>query len=79
MIGKEPGGMIIRRGAISMQVCVPEGWTDEQVLAFAEEENHCGTENGWFIRRKGDPALRGDPERAQCEMNECRVHIILDA
>lgn len=70
---------VMQRGVLDMQVCVPADWTDEQVVAFAERENPCGTENGWFIRREGDPALVGCPERTPCESREGCVHIMLDA
>lgn len=72
-------GIVTRRGGLGMQVCVPSDWTDEQVKAFADEENPCGTENGWFIRRQGDPALAGAAERAACADNSKRVHVMLDA
>jgi hypothetical protein len=71
--------VVTRRGALSMQVCVPHDWTDEQVKAFADRENLCGTENGWFIRRQGDPALAGAAERVQCAADPANVHIMLDA
>ncbi len=45
-------GMVTRRGALDMQVCVPSDWTDDQVKQFVEAENPCGTENGWQIRRE---------------------------
>lgn len=70
---------VTRRGALDMQVCVPAAWTDEQVKSFADRENLCGTSNGWSIRRDGDPALGGDPERRQCASREGHVHIMLDA
>lgn len=70
---------ITRIGFLDMQVCVPEDWTDEQVLAFAEQENPCGTANGWAIRREGSPLLYGSPERQPCAAHEGRVHIMLDA
>lgn len=70
---------VTRRSLLSMQVCVPEHWADEQVKAFAERENPSGTENGWFIRREGDKALAGAKERAQCEERSGHVHIMLDA
>ena len=70
---------ITRRGFLSMQVCVPTDYTDSQVNEFAEKEYPCGTENGWFIRREGDKALNGCPERAACEDRENCVHIMLDA
>lgn len=73
------GGTLIRGGALSMQVCVPKEWTDEQVREYAERRNPCGTESGWQIRRDGDPQLKGAPERAQCDEEPGRVHIMLDA
>ena len=66
-------------GAISMQVCVPEDWTDEQVKSFADRANLCGTDNGWIIRREGVTALAGAPERVKCEGRGGHVHIMLDA
>lgn len=70
---------VTRHGALDMQVCVPAEWTDEEVKAFADRENLCGTSNGWVIRRQGDPALAGAPERIQCEGRDGHVHIMLDA
>jgi len=70
---------VTRRGAFSMQVCVPADFTDEQVKEFADRENLCGTENGWFVRKAGDKALNGDPERQPCESRAGHVHIMLDA
>lgn len=70
---------VTRRHALSMQVCVPEGWSDEQAKLFAERENPCGTEYGWHIRRQGDEALSGSSERCPCEQRSGHVHIMLDA
>ncbi len=72
---------ITKVGCFDLQVCVPADWTDEQVKDFAESEYPCGTENGWFIRRKGDEALAGDPERISCQDEDRKgyVHIMLDA
>lgn len=67
------------RGFLDMQVCVPDHWTDEQVLEFAARENPCGTTNGWFVRRTGDKALGNSPERNRCLEREGCVHIMLDA
>ena len=71
--------VVTRRGALDMQVCVPKDWTDEQVKKFADWENPCGTELGWVIRRAGDAALGGAPERVECSANPSFVHIVLDA
>ncbi len=70
---------VTRRGALDMQVCVPAEWTNEQVKEFADQENLCGTEDGWFIRRSGDPALAGAPERVACSERAGHVHVMLDA
>jgi hypothetical protein len=73
------GASVSREGIFDVQVCVPAGWTDEQVVAFANEAYPCSTRGGWFIRREGDHALCGDPERCQCEEDPNNVHVMLDA
>ena len=70
---------VIRTRLLDMQVCVPENYTDDQVRKFAERANPCGTEDGWHIRREGDPRLNGDPERVPCGWLAGHVHITLDA
>ena len=70
---------VTRVGFLSMQVCVPTDWTDEQAREFAEKENPCGTTHGWHIRKQGDPALSGCDERVACHEREDHVHLMLDA
>lgn len=70
--------IMTRMSFLSMQVCVPKEFTDEQARDFAESENPCGTEYGWQIREEGDPRLEGDPYRVQCSEHPENVHIILD-
>lgn len=70
---------ITRHGLLDMQLCVPVGWTDEQVKHYADRFNPSGTAVGWTIRREGNPLLEGDPERQPCQSMHNRVHIILDA
>ena len=65
-------------GALDMQVCVPAGWTDEEVIKFANASNPSGTEHGWGIRRQGDEALNGMPERTPCKDRKGFIHIMLD-
>ena len=79
IIMKDPE--ITRSSLFDMQVCVPEHFTDKQVVAFAQGQNPCGTSGGWQIRREGDKALDGDPERVSCEAGHRKgcVHIMLDA
>lgn len=70
---------VTRRGALDMQVCVPADWTDDLIKEFAERENSCGTSNGWQIRKSGDEALHGMPERNPCRERAGYVHVMLDA
>jgi hypothetical protein len=77
----KPIAEVTRTGVFSMQVCVPSDWTDEQVKEFADNENPCGTENGWFIRKKSDKEFPDAPERNPC-LDQHRsgfVHVMLDA
>lgn len=69
---------VTRLTFLSMQVCVPEDWTDEQVSDFANTEKACPSSNGWHIRKEGDPSLCGDPERSPCEDRCGHVHVMLD-
>ena len=70
--------MVTKRGILSMQVCVPDDWDDDQAVEFANKENPAGTTGGWCIRRQGDKALAGDDERVKCTGREGYVHIMLD-
>ena len=70
---------VTKHGLLDMQVCVPKEWTDEQVIEFAEQKYPCGTTNGWQVRREGDEALAGSPERVECAQDPNSVHIMLDA
>ena len=71
--------IVLKTGALDMQVCVPKVFTDEEIVGFANRENFCGTSGGWHIRREGDEAPRGDPERVQCSEFESMCHVMLDA
>ncbi len=70
---------ITRYGLFDTQVCVPDGFTDEEVVEFANAANPCGTMNGWMIRKQDDPALAGCDERTCCTERSGHVHIMLDA
>lgn len=80
MENKKPADAeVLHVGAFDLQVCVPNYFSDNQIVEFAETECPCGTSNGWVIRREGDKALGGDPERNQCSKKPGCVHVILDA
>lgn len=73
------GAVVTKRKPLSIQVCTPEGWSDDLVKAFADKDTECGTELGWVIRKEGDKDLKGDPERNPCSERKGFVHITLDA
>ena len=70
---------VLRRGALTVQVCVPGSWSDKQAMELAERSYPCGTEHGWSIRKEGSRLLAGDPERAPCSVHPDNVHIMMDA
>lgn len=70
---------LLRAGALDAQICVPEGYSDAQVIVFAESAYPCGTADGWQIRRQGDPLLAGADERVPCARHAGHVHVVLDA
>ena len=70
---------VVRSSFLSLQVCVPKTWTDQQATEFAEKDTPCGTQNGWQMRKQGDPNLAGCDERVQCTQHADNVHIMLDA
>lgn len=63
---------------LAMQVCVPSDYTDEEVVQFAEQQNPCGTMNGWAIQRK-DENYKSYIERVDCSERPGYVHIVLVA
>ncbi len=69
---------VTKMGLASLQVCVPQTFSDEEVVAFVNAQSPTGLEHGWQIRREGDPVLDGDPERNGCDKHNENVHIMLD-
>lgn len=69
---------VTKSGIFDMQVCVPATYTDAQAEEYANLANPAGTENGWKVRKQGDPALAGCDERVTCSHREGCVHIMLD-
>ena len=61
----------IKRKGLSVQVCVPADWTDEEVKSFADRDTLCGTESGWHI----DHGLG----RVNCGERVGCVHVVLHA
>lgn len=68
---------ITRFGLVTMQVCVPEKFTDEEVEQFANTENPTGISSKWEIVRNGNSILNGTNERVKCQERTNFVHLIL--
>lgn len=75
---RETKAEVTYRGLLSMQVCVPVSWTDDQVVSFANLHNPAGTSGGWRIRKPGPGTLADYEERVGCESRKGFVHIMLD-
>ena len=60
---------VILEKFLSVQVCVPEHWTDEEVKDFAEAKYSCGTSAGWSPRS----------DRVPCADGGDMVHVVLTA
>lgn len=69
---------VLKVGLVTMQVCVPSGWTDEQIVEYANQKAMTGLDHGWSIIRNGDAALGSYPERNQCEQRKECVHVLLE-
>lgn len=72
--------MVTHESILSMQICVPSTWTDEEAERFARK-TPCGTTGGWRIRKDGDKNLAGERARVKCAGADARhgyVHIMLD-
>lgn len=58
----DDGATVTKVGVLSMQICVPIDWTDDQAQSFANREVKCGTEHGWgtscwMAETTAEPAL----------------------
>lgn len=73
-----PEPQVTRETFFSLQVCVPESFTDEQVEEHVNGVHPSGTIRGWRIRKEGEESLKGDPERNPCVERQGCVHIVLD-
>jgi len=70
---------IIKTRPLAMQLCVPEGYTEEQIIEFANRENPCGIQAGWFLAKDGDSCLGGAPARVNCGSLAGFVHVVVAA
>lgn len=70
--------MIIKNSIFTCQACVPEHWTDTQIVEFVENRQPSGTENGWMVLKDGDPRLQGDAGRGKCAERAGFIHVVLE-
>jgi hypothetical protein len=66
---------VVRHSILSIQVCIPKEWTDEQAEAFAFGASDM---HPVVMRRNGDSLLAGYPERNQCDELPGHVHVVFD-
>jgi len=67
---------ITRYRGVDMQVCVPDDWTEQAVIRFAEEQYPRAS--GWRVERAGEGPLGGG-RRVPCAVRTGHVHIVLGA
>jgi len=72
--GKVPE--IVRWSLLNLQVCVPEEYTDAEVIEFADHNHRTGLDHGWRIVR-ADEMTDGSPERNPCSQRKGCVHVLL--
>lgn len=72
MTGKVPE--IVRWSLLSMQVCVPEDYTDEAITEFANRNHPTGIESQWQIKTEYDDDT---PVRTPCESRRGCVHVVV--
>ncbi len=66
--------MVTRISLGSMQVCVPIGWSDEQIVEYVNRESPSGMKSGWTVRYVRDRT----PFRVPCKERPGCVHVVLD-
>lgn len=72
-------GQVVAKKLLSMMLCVPSGWTDTQVEAFAESQDSAGTLQGWRVTQDGSSVIGGAKSRVACREDSRRVHVVVEA
>lgn len=77
--------VVVKFSTLLLQVCVPDNYTDEQIVEYAEQTLPRDTAKRWKIVREGDSKLgkcnacdRGYAEREPCEERPDCVHVLLE-
>ena len=68
---------IVRAKPLTMQVCVSEKWSKEEIEKFANKVNPSGISSKWEIVEEDDTCLNGDPLRVPCDDKEGYIHTVL--
>jgi len=63
--------VVVIQKFLSIQVCVPTEYTDDEVKQFADRAILCGTTHGWHVNE--------GLGRIDCDDREGAVHVVLDA
>lgn len=63
---------VARVSLLSMQVCIPKDYTDEQAEDFANQAHPTGIKSRWKILKDGP-----DPERVDCESRCGCCHVVM--
>jgi hypothetical protein len=59
----------LRKTVLSRHLCVEKGTTDDEIIAWTEADEPCGTMCGWVIdERQG---------RVQCDDEKNREHVVV--
>jgi len=65
---------LIRQSIFNLQVCVPNTYTDEQVVEFAKQKLFPQSFNPTIIEEHSN----GDAARVTCSEDKDNVHIVLE-
>jgi hypothetical protein len=68
----DDGWVLVIEKLLSLQVCVPDFWSAEQVVRVTNKHHLCGTTFGWVISRRVENPVT-------CANDESRRHWVLDA
>lgn len=70
---------ILKVGALSLRVCVPDNVSATDIEAAANLACPCGTALGWKVAAADSKSLGDCDPRIVCAEDPSRVHVVLDA
>lgn len=63
---------------VSVQVCVPDNWSNDQVIDFVQRMPVSWEKEAWEVRKDGDVLLCGHPAKTPCKKKPGYIHMFLD-